>query len=193
MAGYYKSSMSNNAVEAYQNGDQPLSKWTKSEILDNIQDESKKKLLSKLTKEELQFYFLKWTSWHHTSKLFNKTRFFSVDFDEVEKVTEEIVNNIIKQREPRTRKEQEPAPLYVSAWVEFSEWEGTRKHPQKVNYSDFVTFRSNDKIIYCPKIRHSKRLSSVFIKYKIEQKTKYATAEKLAKKFNIKELLNNEK
>ena len=192
MAGYFNYSMSNNAVEAYQNGEQPLSKWTKSEILGSIQNKDKKKLLSKLTKEELQLFLLEFTGWHHTSKLFNKTPFFLVNLDEVEKMTEETINRIIELREPRTRKEQEPAPLYVSAWVEFSEWEGTRKHPKKVNYADFVTFKSNEKTIYCPKIRHSKRLSSVFIKYKIEQKTRYATAEKLAKKFNISELLNNE-
>lgn len=33
MAGYYGYSMSNNAVEAYENGEMPISKWTKKEIV----------------------------------------------------------------------------------------------------------------------------------------------------------------
>lgn len=37
MAGYYKYSMSNNAVKAYKQGEKPLSKWTKTEILSNIE------------------------------------------------------------------------------------------------------------------------------------------------------------
>ncbi len=37
MAGYYKYSMSNNAVKAYKQGEKPLSKWTKTEILSNVE------------------------------------------------------------------------------------------------------------------------------------------------------------
>ena len=36
MSGYYGYSMSNNAVEAYENGERPLSKWRKSDILEAI-------------------------------------------------------------------------------------------------------------------------------------------------------------
>lgn len=36
MAGYNGYSMSNNAVAAYQDGEKPLSKWTKKEILNRI-------------------------------------------------------------------------------------------------------------------------------------------------------------
>lgn len=38
MAGYNGWSMSNNAVEAYSNGEKPLSKWTKADIFDTIND-----------------------------------------------------------------------------------------------------------------------------------------------------------
>ena len=37
MAGYNGFSMSNNAVEAYENGEKPLSKWRKSDILETIE------------------------------------------------------------------------------------------------------------------------------------------------------------
>lgn len=39
MAGYYNYSMSNNAVSAYADGEKPLSKWTKSEIIETLVSE----------------------------------------------------------------------------------------------------------------------------------------------------------
>ena len=39
MAGYNGYSMSNNAVSAYDNGEKPLSKWRKSDILEEIEIE----------------------------------------------------------------------------------------------------------------------------------------------------------
>jgi hypothetical protein len=39
MAGYNGWSMSNNAVDAYENGEMPLSKWNKEAILDAIEYE----------------------------------------------------------------------------------------------------------------------------------------------------------
>lgn len=38
MAGYSGWSMSNNAVDAYSNGEKPLSKWTKADIFDTIEE-----------------------------------------------------------------------------------------------------------------------------------------------------------
>lgn len=37
MAGYNGFSMSNNAVSAYENGEKPLSKWTKKNIIGAIE------------------------------------------------------------------------------------------------------------------------------------------------------------
>lgn len=42
MAGYHGYSMSNNAVSAYADGEMPLSKWTKAEILDACGDKAEK-------------------------------------------------------------------------------------------------------------------------------------------------------
>lgn len=39
MAGYNGFSMSNNAVAAYEDGEKPLSKWTKADIFEIIEDE----------------------------------------------------------------------------------------------------------------------------------------------------------
>ena len=38
MAGYCGYSMSNNAVDAYNNGEKPISKWKKQDILSEIQE-----------------------------------------------------------------------------------------------------------------------------------------------------------
>lgn len=38
MAGYCGYSMSNNAVDAYNNGEKPISKWKKQDILSGIQE-----------------------------------------------------------------------------------------------------------------------------------------------------------
>ena len=39
MAGYNGWSMSNNAIEAYENGEKPLSKWTKTDIFEAIEEQ----------------------------------------------------------------------------------------------------------------------------------------------------------
>lgn len=38
MAGYNGFSMSNNAVAAYESGEKPISKWTKTDIIEAIED-----------------------------------------------------------------------------------------------------------------------------------------------------------
>ena len=88
MAGYRQDfSMSNNAYYAYQDGEMPLSKWTKSAILagiksiaseDNIEVDFDG--LKKLSKTQLS-RCLKCTSWHHTSSFYNKTSFYSINID----------------------------------------------------------------------------------------------------------------
>lgn len=106
MAGYNGWSMSNNAVEAYSNGEKPLSKWTKADIFDTI-EEQKIKLkcsidkLRKLPVKILKDICLTYSSWHHTSNHYNKTDFYSLDADRIEKKWE----------------------------CAFLEWSGSRKHP----------------------------------------------------------------
>lgn len=79
--GYDGYSMSNRAVEAYKNGEMPLSKWTKKAILAAIEQEYPNLYsqfdFKKLSTESLKSLLTK-TSWHHTSKFFNKTDFFSL-------------------------------------------------------------------------------------------------------------------
>lgn len=100
MAGYNGYSMSNNAVQAYECGEKPYSKWTKSDILGEIPGD----LLGsakKLTLSELKGLFLHRTSWHHTSSHYNRTDFYSVEADGV---TADQITAIIADRQPAEKK-----------------------------------------------------------------------------------------
>ena len=86
MAGYYEFSMSNNAIAAYENGEKPLSKWKKADIIAAIEKAIRDKELvlncnmDKLKKapvKELKILCLSYSSWHHTSNHYNKTDFYS--------------------------------------------------------------------------------------------------------------------
>lgn len=112
MSGYYNYSMSNNAKNAYLGGEMPLSKWTKSAILERVAEVyeldfecEKMKMLKKLITPELKEHYLRNTSWHHTSKMYNKTYFYDV----VEYVDLDIedIQKIIDARKPRTKKSPE--------------------------------------------------------------------------------------
>lgn len=77
MAGYHNFSMSNNAVAAYQGGERPMSKWTKESILDCFNNEETRGIFSELKVMDLREILLERSSWHHTSKNYSKTDFYS--------------------------------------------------------------------------------------------------------------------
>lgn len=98
-AGYnWSKGMSNNAVDAYEKGIMPLSKWNKKLILEkiaefypNILDIAKSTSLS-----VLKSVFLYKSEWHHTSKYYNVTDFYAFDEDldesDIRADIEEIIN-----------------------------------------------------------------------------------------------------
>ena len=142
MSGYKNYSMSNNAIAAYENGERPLSKWTKSEMLDGMAeiDEEKSDICNKLALSELKSRFLRYSSWHHTSEYYNCTDFYEIDSNAVDEISAEKIIEIITNRPKKERKSKlEPKnPLYITAIVRYIEWEGTRKHPKAVNKQDIV-------------------------------------------------------
>jgi len=89
MAGYKGYSMSNNAVSAYENGEKPLSKWTKTAIMDELDAAylagelplSALETADGMKADELKAAVLRRSSWHHTSKFYNRTVFYSVDIE----------------------------------------------------------------------------------------------------------------
>ncbi len=112
MAGYNGYSMSNNAVAAYLDGEMPLSKWTKAAIIKAIFEnceiaEEKADLLKKMTAKELKDNFLKCSSWHHTSKFYNCTDFYSLDFYKIEEISAEVIKNIISNRQKKAKRSAE--------------------------------------------------------------------------------------
>lgn len=96
--GYIGWSMSVRAMDAYEAGEMPKSKWTKRAMLDEIARYMEDNWLTlganadayvaKLTKDELFSRFFRCSSWHHTSKCFNATDFYSLDEDAVEEYVE---------------------------------------------------------------------------------------------------------
>lgn len=99
--GYDGYSMSNNARAAYESGEKPLSNWTKTDIIDAIQDINPNIDCSRLNAATLKKEFLTQTSWHHTSKFYNRTNFYSIDTEYVEGLTQSEVDAIKNVTEPK--------------------------------------------------------------------------------------------
>ena len=174
MSGYYRYSMSNNAISAYDDGLKPFSKWSKTDILCAIKKISPEtaELAIKLHLDELRKEFLKEMEWHHTSSYYNVTEFYGIDDSRVEDFNDERLEQIIKFREPKQPKSTEP-PRYITAFVQYHVWSGTRKHPKKTVVYEFVKFRTGNKMVATE--NGSKRMSSLTILSSKEQKTKYPT------------------
>lgn len=135
MAGYNGYSMSNNAVDAYDDGEKPMSKWTKVALLDAIREEFDGLAgLEKLTAKRLRSEFLIRTSWHHTSSHFNQTDFYSVDFDKLAETTAEDVEKWRKEDKERSKAEEKSEPEKSIRKVSYLVWGGTRKHPKATEH-----------------------------------------------------------
>ena len=144
-AGYHGYSMSNNAVDAYENGEMPLSKWTKKAILAELQELGVSndiiQAANKLSLADLKDLFLYKASWHHTSKMYNRTNFYAVNPD----VTLEDIQN---HTPVATTKEEKVANPYALSEVSYGEWEGSRKHPKLVNYDGYAVIVDNWAYVY---------------------------------------------
>lgn len=105
MAGYYYYSMSNNARAAYADGEMPLSKWTKDEIIDALVDETSVEretlvdAFKGISLKTLRDSALEEKSWHHTSKFYNKTWFYGLNDDFVDSIDNNLEGVIEVMRE----------------------------------------------------------------------------------------------
>lgn len=117
MAGYYKNQMSNNAVWAYSQGEKPMYKWTKTTILEEIDnifwhaDEKTEIDFKKMTLKELKENFLVWSSWHHTGKNYNETDFYCIEESAVLNFTVKEFDKIISNRKKKTYTRRTAAEL----------------------------------------------------------------------------------
>lgn len=131
MAGYYGYSMSNNAVSAYECGEKPWSKWTKTEILAEVdvlisaglELGVDRKALGKVPAKRLKQLVLVRSSWHHTSSWYNATDFYAVSETRLEDLTDA---DLIAHEAEACQEVAKP-----ERWVcEVLEWSGSRKHPK---------------------------------------------------------------
>lgn len=145
-SGYVGCKMSERAKEAYDNGERPMSKWNKWDILNELEydlDDDTIAKLSKYSTQTLKNVCLEWTSWHHTGSYANETDFYAVmdgknadlnqvfsDLDEEEKVLKEFKK---RQKEEKRLLESTEEKCYFR----FGVWSGTKKHPKLVYYRTY--------------------------------------------------------
>lgn len=180
--GYDGNSMSNRARLAYATGEKPASKWTKKALLDSISEYFESDypfsfdLFCKLSTAEIKKICLSYSSYHHTSSAYNKTKFYEINFECLENLTDEQITEIIKNRKPREKKAEE-RPLFVTSEISFKISVRGRRGWHSDWVSCVVNYMSNDKIIKTP--YGNKRLNCVYVKKTATQKTKYPNPNKM--------------
>lgn len=133
MAGYCGWSMSNNALDCYDNNIRPKSTWTRSELLDEIKETYGEEIRDRAKKHTLGFLrdcFLSYDSWHHTGKHYRCTDFYRFD----DGIKSDELENILNEVEVKEEKDI-PVPFPVKAdWLE---WSGSRNHPKSHEVKGF--------------------------------------------------------
>ena len=150
MAGYDGYSMSNNAREAYEEGEMPLSKWTKTAILEALEEAIEKNEIilkcdiAKLKKEPVKILkdlCLKRSSWHHTGYHYNRTDFYFLNIDYINRLTDDIIEAEIKEaKNNKEDKRQEVSEVWK---CKFLVWEGTSKHPKAIEVVEIGTIKGD--------------------------------------------------
>lgn len=148
MSGYYGYSMSNNAVNAYNCGEMPISKWTKTAILAEIKRAIDNGLtlqvsfedLARLPASEFKAHFLFQSSWHHTSSYYNETNFYELDLDCLEKVTAEQIQS---WKSAAKTKKQTNKQEGVRWECSFLEWSGSRNYPKATRITEEGVVKGN--------------------------------------------------
>lgn len=103
--GYLGSSMSVRAAEAYEQGEMPISRWTKTAIIHAVKDYcfdfdlAYNPDIEKKTKAELAKEFLEYKSWHHSSRTAREVEFFGLNEDAVCRSFEQMSEEQIIERD----------------------------------------------------------------------------------------------
>lgn len=144
-SGYNGYSMSNRAVEAYDEGLKPKSKFTKDDFKKAVSKEQKI-FIDNLTLAELKQYYLIRKEWHHTSNHFNKTDFYMIDADELEKLGMIDLKKIkdMTKREKEEAKQKKLEAENGEKWIcKYLIWSGTRKHPKAEEFESAGVIKGN--------------------------------------------------
>lgn len=103
--GYLGSSMSVRAAEAYEQGEMPISRWTKTAIIHAVKDYcfdfdlAYDPDIEKKTKAELAKEFLEYKSWHHSSRTAREVEFFGLNEDAVCRSFEQMSEEQVIERD----------------------------------------------------------------------------------------------
>lgn len=190
MAGYHGYSMSNNAIQAYNSGKRPWSRWTKTLILEDVKaltidaheecEEDKEeleslkkkfKVLSKCSTDILRKHLLKYTGWHHTSSRYNKTDFYEVDEDIFLTVREKDIQDWIEYA--KIARKNKPVSVCRLGKITWLQWGGTRRHPSAsvLSLSDvFILEKGAFYYVYDPK-----QANKLILKKKIDSNGTFVT------------------
>lgn len=160
MSGYnYKRNMSNNAVDEYQKGGKPKTKWTKellinaiSKILKKVNKEDFLPLILELKVETLRDGFLEYQAWHHTSSYYRRTNFYRIDENRTANISENEINDLKNKEKSRMeakRKASKQPRVVREAIVHYLEWGGTKSHPKatEIVAKGTVYFKDEDEEI----------------------------------------------
>ena len=129
--------MSERAVEAYESGEMPMSRWKKDDILDAIEEAVEDEELNlrcnyeklkKAPEQVLRDVCLERTSCHHTGKFYNMTEFYSLNLHVIEKLTDEDLEKDIEEHREEQREKRKKKPKEEKARCLFLEWYGPRNH-----------------------------------------------------------------
>lgn len=143
MAGYHGYSMSNNAVEAYKQGEKPLSKWTKKIILEEVSKLGYSfPLLKSVSLDTLKRKLLCYSSYHHTSKYFNTTNFYELNIFVLDNLTD--VDITVWLNEEKENKKKVPTKTKSEKWIcSYLQWSDSRRHPVAKRIESIGEIRGN--------------------------------------------------
>lgn len=79
----------------------------------------------------------------HSSNYFNETKFYDLDVDRIEELTDEKINAILSE-EKAAKKAEKKTEEQEERWLcSFLEWSGTKKHPKAKEFTEEGTIKGN--------------------------------------------------
>lgn len=131
-SGYVGYSMSERAAEAYADGDAPLSKWNRARLVNGIcgypGSEWTPEELECAAVSDLRKFFLYRASWHHTSKFYSRTDFYSLDEDVIEAHDFAALREACATRRDARKKEPRSTVDVAKGRIVYEQWEGSRNY-----------------------------------------------------------------
>lgn len=137
---YIGQRMSERALEAYEMGEKPFSKWSKQDIVAGLAklglsneaiDHAKT-----LTADELRQRALYQSSWHHTGKYYNRTLFYEIDscLDD---------SDVLGWKREKKEKKKKETKI-IMARVGFVRWVGVGRHKKPEEMEGLAVWTETD-------------------------------------------------